>query len=466
MPFPSSGQISASTINSNLGNSSNTEIKFSNTLVSLAAGQFPAAQSAVDLKFSNFYFTQSLSNTALLFASDKSGNDSNEGTSSAMSADGRTLAVGMASDSTAGQFNGAAAVYFLTNNVWTQQGYNPSTGGPQNIITPAGVIGTQISFGSSVALSADGNTLAVGGPDDNSQIGAVWIFTRSSSIWTQQGSKLIGTGGDKARQGNSLALSADGNTLVVGGPNDRIGVNPNFTLVGATWVFTRSGSTWTQQGSKLVGTGSDGSSLQGTDVSLSYDGNTLAVGGQQDRGAQTGFNSTGATWVFTRSGSTWTQQGSKLVGTGWVGNEVRQGISVSLSSDGNTLAIGAFFDNGQVGATWIFTRSGSTWTQQGSKLVGTGATGSSWQGYDTELSSDGNVLLIGGPFDNSFAGAIWMFTRTGTTWTQIGSKVVNGAGTSFGNSLGLSKTGNTLGIGMPGYSRPFATAGGAELVYR
>lgn len=405
MPFPSSGQISASTINSNLGNSSNTEIKFSNTLVSLAAGQFPAAQSAVDLKFSNFYFTQSLSNTALLFASDKSGNDSNEGTSSAMSADGRTLAVGMASDSTAGQFNGAAAVYFLTNNVWTQQGYNPSTGGPQNIITPAGVIGTQISFGSSVALSADGNTLAVGGPDDNSQIGAVWIFTRSSSIWTQQGSKLIGTGGDKARQGNSLALSADGNTLVVGGPNDRIGVNPNFTLVGATWVFTRSGSTWTQQGSKLVG-------------------------------------------------------------TGWVGNEVRQGISVSLSSDGNTLAIGAFFDNGQVGATWIFTRSGSTWTQQGSKLVGTGATGSSWQGYDTELSSDGNVLLIGGPFDNSFAGAIWMFTRTGTTWTQIGSKVVNGAGTSFGNSLGLSKTGNTLGIGMPGYSRPFATAGGAELVYR
>ena len=401
-----------------------------------------------------------------------------------MSADGRTLAVGIASDSTAGQFNGAAAVYFLTNNVWTQQGYNPSTGGPQNIITPAGVIGTQISFGTSVALSADGNTLAVGGPGDNSQIGAVWIFTRYLGEWTQEGSKLIGTDGAVARQGDSLALSADGNTLVIGGPNDRIGVNPNFTLVGASWVFTRSGSisagsqgivpntgTWTQQGSKLVGTGSVGSSQQGSDVSLSYDGNTLAVGGQSDRGAQIQeFYSTGATWVFTRSGSTWTQQGSKLVGTGWVGNEISQGSSVSLSSNGNTLAIGGFKDNSNYGATWIFTRSDSTWTQQGSKLVGTGgqsggAFSGSWSGFDTELSSDGNVLLIGGPLDNSGAGAIWMFTRTGTTWTQIGSKVVNGAGTSFGQSLGLSKTGNTLGIGMPGYSRPFATAGGAELVY-
>jgi hypothetical protein len=464
MPFPSSGTLRASDVNFNLGNSTTNEIKFSNLLVNLSAGKFPAGGT---IKFSDFYFTQSLSNTALLFATGKTQPQAQEGSASAISVDGNTLAVGIPGDSTVGNFVGAAVVYVRSNGVWSQQG---------SIIYPTGVIGTQVTFGSAVALSADGNTLAVGGSQDNTNIGATWIFTRSGSTWTQQGSKLIGTGGDAASQGISVALSGDGNTLAVGGYTDRIGVNPNFTLVGATWIFTRSGSTWTQQGSKLVGTGSVDSSLQGTSVSLSFDGNTLAVGGMTDRGEQTQqFRSTGAIWIFTRSGSTWTQQGSKLVGTGWVGNEIRQGISISLSSDGNTLAFGGFFDNTSLGATWVFTRSGSTWTQQGSKLVGTGGSsggggldfGGSRQGTDINLSSDGNVLLIGGPGDNDFAGAVWMFTRTGTTWTQIGSKVTSGPGRIFGQSLALSKTGNILGIGMPGYAD--GTDGGAftgaELIY-
>ncbi len=109
---------------------------------------------------------------------------------------------------------------------------------------------------------------------------------------------------------------------------------------------------------KLVGSGAVGSSYQGQSVSLSFDGNTLAVGGYADN------NSTGATWIFTRNGSTWSQQGSKLVGADAVGNSL-QGTVVSLSSDGNTLAIGGQDDNSDVGATWVFNRSGNVWSQQG-----------------------------------------------------------------------------------------------------
>ena len=97
-----------------------------------------------------------------------------------------------------------------------------------------------------MALSSDGNTALIGGPNDNSGVGAAWVFTRSSEKWTQQGAKLTG-GGESGvgKFGASVALSSDGNTALIGGPND--GPFP----VGAVWVFTRSGSVWTQQGAKL-----------------------------------------------------------------------------------------------------------------------------------------------------------------------------------------------------------------------
>jgi hypothetical protein len=201
----------------------------------------------------------------------------------------------------------------------------------------SGVVGTaQQGFG--VALSGDGNTAIVGGWLDNSFVGAAWVYTQSGGVWTQQGSKLVGTGATgKADQGLGVALSADGNTAVVGGPSDN-------SSVGATWVFTRSGGVWTQQGSKLVGTGAVGMSNQGSGVALSADGNTAVVGGDGDN------SGIGATWVFTRSGSTWTQQGSKLVGTGAVG-EARQGDSVALSGDG---IVGGYLDNSGIGAAWVF----------------------------------------------------------------------------------------------------------------
>jgi len=260
--------------------------------------------------------------------------------------------------------------------------------------------------GRSVALSADGNTALVGGAADNNNAGAVWVYTRSGSVWTQQGSKLVGTGAiGNAGQGISVALSADGNTALVGGHIDNNGA-------GAVWVFTRSGSGWTQQGSKLVGTGAIGIAQQGFSVRLSADGNTALVGGFCDNGSNCSSNpAVGAAWVFTRSGSVWTQQGSKLVGTGAIGPSSRQGYSVGLSADGNTALVAGVNDNSNAGAVWVYTRSGSVWAQQGSKLVGTGAIGNAKQGISVGLSADGNTALVGGTSDNNGAGAAWVFVN-------------------------------------------------------
>jgi hypothetical protein len=287
--------------------------------------------------------------------------------------------------------------------------------------------------GYSVALSSCGGTLAVGSYGDNSSIGATWVFTRSGNTWSQQGSKLVGTGYSGASaQGSSVALSSCGNTLAIGGVGDCGGF-------GATWVFTRSGTTWSQQGCKLIGTG--GAVTQGQSVSLSADGNTLAIGGYVGCG----------TWIFTRSGTTWSQQGGQLTGTGVLCCFAYQGFSVALSSCGNTLAVGGYADNCNVGATWVFTRSGTTWSQQGCKLIGTGATTSAWQGYGVSLNSNGNILAVGGIADGCFTGATWVFTRSGTAWSQQGSKLVGvGSATFQGSSVSLNDNGNILAVGGKG----------------
>ena len=141
--------------------------------------------------------------------------------------------------------------------------------------------------------------------------------------------------------------------------------------------------------------GAVGDASQSNSVAISSDGNTAIVGGWGDN------SSARAAWVFTRSGGVWSQQGSKLVGTGAVGSSVYQGVSVSVSSDGNTAVVGGYRDSSGAGAVWVFTRSGVVWTQQGNKIVGTGAVGNALQGISVSLSSDGNTAVVGGPLDNS-----------------------------------------------------------------
>ena len=358
--------------------------------------------------------------------------DAEQGTSVAVSADGTTAIVGGWADN---GFAGAAWVWTRSGGVWTQQG-------PK--LVGSGAVGNAMQ-GNSVALSADGTTALVGGPADNDSAGAAWVWTRSGGVWTQQGPKLVGSGAvGNAAQGNSVALSADGTTALVGGPADN-------DSAGAAWVWTRSGGVWTQQGPKLVGSGGAlgpyGSAL-GWSVALSADGTTALVGGAFDN------NFVGAAWVWTRSGGVWTQQGSKLVGSGAVGNAA-QGISVALSADGTTALVGGDADNANdshisAGAVWVWTRSGGVWTQQGPKLVGSGAVGNAYQGASVALSADGTTALVGGPVDNSDLGAAWVWTRSGGVWTQQGAKLVGSGAVgnaTQGTSVALSADGTTALVG-------------------
>jgi antibiotic biosynthesis monooxygenase (ABM) superfamily enzyme len=248
---------------------------------------------------------------------------------------------------------------------------------------------------------------------------------------TRQQALGIGAIGSAA-QGTSVALSADGYTAIVGGSYDN-------RIAGAAWVYTRSGGVWTQQGSKLVGIDATAIASQGTSVALSADGSTAIVGGRYDNYAA------GAAWVYTRSGDVWTQQGNKLVGV----NEVRQagqGFSVALSGDGNTAIVGGPYDNSYTGAAWVYTRSGDIWTQQGSKLVGIGTVGDVRQGHSVALSGDGNIAIVGGPYDNSRSGASWVHIRSGTAWKQQGSKLVGADAVGHaeqGFSVALSADGST-----------------------
>jgi hypothetical protein len=349
-----------------------------------------------------------------------------EGSAVALSGDGNTAIDGGFADNSEA---GAVWIFTRSSGTWSQQAKLVGTGatGPE-----------AAQQGTSVALSLDGNTAIEGAPQDGNSIGAAWVFTRSGTTWTQQGNKLVGSGtaGVFSSEGQSVALSGDGNTAAIGGPDDN--------GVGAVWIFTRSGGVWSQVGSKLVASGAMAGAGVGTFIALSTDGKTLIVGAPGDNGGN------GGVFVFTQSGGVWTQQGGELLGSGAI-DPAGQGTSVAVSSDGNTFVEGGPGDNTNLGATWVFTRSGTTWSQQGGKLIGMGSVGMFLtQGTSVGLSGDGNTLIEGGPGDNSFAGASWMFTRTAGVWTQLGSKLVGtGADGSAdqGTAVALSASGGTAIVG-------------------
>ena len=358
-----------------------------------------------------------------LAPSNPSGSVTTFGDAIALSADGNTALI---ADYTDGNYRGAVWVFTRSGATWTQG----------QKLTPSDEAGGG-TFGTTVALSADGDTALIGGVFDGNGTGAAWVFTRSGTTWTQQGAKLLpsdGTQGDDF--GGSVALSADGNTAIVGAPGEH-------GLAGAASVFTRAGSTWAQQGPMLTGTGASTHAEFGSAVALSADGNTAMIGGANDGGG-----GGGAAWAFTRLGSTWAQQGPKLSPSDEQAPEVGSfGTSVALSIDGNTALIGA---GGGTGAAWVFTRTQSTWTQQGSALTADDETTGGDFGESVALSADGNTALIGAENDENGAGAAWIFTRQGSTWTQQGSKTTSDSDASailFGSGVALSADATTAIIG-------------------
>ncbi len=336
-------------------------------------------------------------------------------------------------------------------------------------------------FGRDVALSADGGTALVGAPNDDGNLGAAWAFTPSTSTstpgssWMQQGVKLIDgeepsgagqgevvqrdveAGGDEEEEASSSGESGEevigeghfgrGVALSGDGNTALAGAPRENGGTGAVWVFTRSGSTWTRQ-QQLTGGDESGAGWFGRSVAISADGDTALVGGLVDHG------DTGAVWVFTRSGSTWSQQGAKLLGGAEESSLGKFGASVALSANGEVALVGAPADASKLGAAWVFARSGSTWSQQGAKLTGgMEESGAGEFGASVALSANGEVALVGAPADASKLGAAWVFARSGSTWSQQGAKLTGGGEVGegeFGNGVALSEDGALALIGAPG----------------
>jgi hypothetical protein len=269
------------------------------------------------------------------------------------------------------------------------------------------------------------------------------VSTASASFiadpFLQEGAKLVGYGASEeflggGEFGRSVAVSGDGGTALVGGPRNARTCPFSYCGSGSVWVFTRSGSGWETATTLTPPADAIGGCCHfGAAVAVSTDGRTALIGAPVEN------TLVGAAWVMSRSGGTWSEQ-QKLTGGGaWA--EQFFAHSVGLSGDGNTALIA-----GPAGA-WVFTRSGSSWTQQGPTLLGNGEQ----EVAAVALSRDGNTAVLGSPLDDG----AWVFTRSGSTWAQQGEKLsgtgqLNGEyGVAFGCCVALSSDGNTALIGAP-----------------
>jgi hypothetical protein len=257
------------------------------------------------------------------------------------------------------------------------------------------------------------------------------IQSPSASLFTTTLTNSIQVTSSTTLFSNSLALSADGNTLAIGINN----FNP-----GNTYIYIRTGNLWTLQQTL---TGIPNTANQGQSVSLSGDGNTLVVGSPNENDGQ------GGVYVFTRSGTTWTQQTEILTASTYSAF----GYSVSISVDGNTLAIGAPSYNSNVGAVEIWFRNGTTWIYQ-AVFTGSNYSGSPSQGASISISANGDTVAFGGPGNSNVVGAVWVFKGYNGIWSQVGNYYTGGADLISvqlqGSSVCLSADGNTLFIGAPG----------------
>ncbi len=375
------------------------------------------------------------------------------GFSVALSSDGNTAIIGAPRDDNGSNVDqGSATIFTRSSGTWIQQ---------ENVIQSTGVAGDH--FGESVALSADGNTAIVGAPTNNpwprTSSGSATIFTRSSGVWTEQETITPTLGVDGDMFGFSVALSSDGNTAIVGAYADTVGSNSSQ---GSATIFTRTSGVWTEQETITQTLGAAGGHF-GESVALSADGNTAIVG------ASGQSSDTGSASAFTRSGTTWTQQQTITQIGGAAGDSF--GSSVALSADGNTAIVGAEHDDvggrADRGSASLFTRTGTTWTQQQTITQTGGVAGDSF-GRRVALSADGNTTIISAYWvDNSYQGNASIFTRSGTTWTQQQTITQTGGAANdfFGGSVALSSDGNTAIVGAYGDNVGSISSQGSATVF-
>ncbi len=249
---------------------------------------------------------------------------------------------------------------------------------------------------------------------------------------TQLGADIDGESAEDSA--GAVSLSSDGNRLVIGAP----GNDGNGSDSGHARVYQWSGTAWTQLGADIDGEAAGDTS--GESVSLSSDGNRLAIGAPYANGTDSGH-----VRVYEWSGMAWTQLGTDIDGEA-AGD--RSGWSVSLSSDGNRLAIGTPLNDDNSGHVRVYEWSDSTWTQLGADIDGEAT--KDYSGWSVSLSADGNRLVISAPWNDgngSESGQVRVYEWSGMAWTQLGTDIDGEAANDYSGEVSLSSDGNRLAIG-------------------
>jgi len=369
--------------------------------------------------------TQHWSQQAYVKASNTGANDW-FGVSVSLSHNGNILAVG------ADGSQGAGAAYLFVrdiNNNWSQK---------DNLQGSNTVAGDQ--FGHSVDLSSDGNTLVVSAPREDGiavDSGAVYLFTRGiSAVWSEQAYLKASNAGNNDWFGEIVRLSGDGATLAVGAPKENsaeigiggTGLGNSALDAGAVYLFTRNlSNVWIQQ-EYIKASNAAAFDLFGSSMSLSFDGNTLAVSALGEDSAATGINGnqadnvargSGAVYLFNRSTNVWSQHA--YIKASNTDSRDEFGFSLSLSSDGNTLAVGSYgddsiakgingnqFDNSAVAlegssSAYLLKRDLSGVWSHNVYIKSSNTELSDLFGFSISLSADGKTLAVGAHQEDSAA---------------------------------------------------------------
>jgi hypothetical protein len=312
-------------------------------------------------------------------------------------------------------------------------------------------------FGQPLAIS--GETAIVGAWADDVGAGvpqgSAYVFVKAGTTWSQQAKLIASDAEGYERFGWAVAI--DGDTAVVGCMADYVGNNPEQ---GSAYVFTRSGTTWSQQAQLIA---SDGAEKDLFGWSVAIHGDTAVIGASSDDVG--GEWEVGSAYVFTRTGTTWNQQ-AKLTATDGVAGDY---FGESVAIDVDTVVVGAV--NGHVGvagpgSAYVFTRTGTTWNQQ-AKLIA--PDGVSWDNFGESVAIDGDTVVVGAVFDHIGAtvdqGSAYVFTRSGTSWSQQAQLTASdgAAGDYFGISVGISE--DIAVIGNPNHDVESVSNQGSTYVF-
>ena len=299
--------------------------------------------------------------------------------------------------------------------------------------------------GSSVSLDSDGDRLAIGAylnDGGGSDAGHVRVYSWNGSSWSQLGSDIDGaTYSDKS--GISVSLDSDGDRVAIGAY-----CSVSRSNKGHVRVFEWSGGSWSQLGSEIVGARTDDE--LGNSICLDSDGDRLAIGSKNGYG---NFNWSGYVRVYSWNGSSWSQLGSDIDGNSY---QDASGASISLNSDGDRVAIGATLDDDagtNSGVVCVYEWNGSSWSQLGSNIAGEGA--HDYFGSGVSLDSNGDRVAIGAYGNDgtaNFAGHVRIYIWNGGNWIHGGSDIDGEAvddrsGGEFGHSVSIASNGERVAIG-------------------